>query len=62
MNFLGVWSWVVFGHEVGYPKSWVKNQNDVDGKREIKATKSKLNATSSSMVLKDKCPIQNVSF
>jgi len=32
-------------------------QNDADGKLEIRAPKSKLNATSSSMVLKDKCPI-----
>jgi hypothetical protein len=23
---LGVWSWVVFGHNAGYPKSWVKNK------------------------------------
>jgi hypothetical protein len=26
VNFWGVWSWVVFGHNAGYPKSWVKNK------------------------------------
>jgi hypothetical protein len=36
-----------------------KKQNDVDGKNEIKAIKPKLNTTSSTMVLQDKCPILN---